>query len=105
MQRRSNCKVTVLVLLHLSSACDTVDHKNLLDLINQRCGAAGPSRDWYYSYLSERTQTFQVVSDNSIAFVVDGEVPQGSAFGPVKCVVSTEDLPTVVEQRYVDRNL
>ena len=68
-------------------------------------GVTGLALDWYQSYLSDETQTFQVGSDSSIAFVVDRNVPQGSVLGPVKCVAYTEDLLAVVEQHHVDHDL
>ena len=62
-------KVSVPVLLDLSSAFDTVDHTILLAVLEQRFGVKGLTLDWYRSYLSDRTQTFQVKSDSSIAIV------------------------------------
>ena len=94
-------KVSVPVLLDHSSAFDTVDHKMLLAVLKQYFGVTDLALDWYRSYLCDRTQTFQVGSDSSIAFVVDCSVSQGSALGPLKCVAYTEDLHAVVEQYHV----
>ena len=96
-------KVSVLVFLDLSSAFDTVNHKILLTVLEQRFDVTGLALDWYRSYLSDRTQTFG--SDSSIAFVVDSSVPQGSVLGPLKIVAYTDDLPAVVEQHHVDHDL
>ena len=98
-------KVSVLVLLDLSSAFDTVDHKVLLAVLEQHFGVTDPAPDWYRSYLGDRTRTFQVGSDNSIAYVVDCSVSQGSVLGPLKFVAYTEDLPAVVEQHHVVNDL
>ena len=100
-----NGKVSVLVLLDLSSAFDTVDHIIFLDILEQRFGVTSLALDWYLSYLCVRTQIFQVVSDRSIAFVVDCSVPQGLVLGPLKFVVYTEDVPAVNEQHRVDHDL
>ena len=60
----------VLVLLDLSAAFDTVDHKILLDILKHRFGITGLVLKWYQSYLADRTQTFQVGSNRSIAFII-----------------------------------
>ena len=98
-------KVSVLVLLDISSAIDIFHHKILLAVLERRFGVTGLVLDWYRSYFSDRTQTFQVGSDSSIAFVNDCSVPQGSVLGPHKCVAYTEDLLAVVEQHHVDHDL
>ena len=76
-----------------------------LAVLEQRFGVTGPALDWFRSYLSDRTQTFQVGSNSSTAFVVDCSVPQGLVIGPLKFVVYIEGLPAVVEQHHVDHDL
>ena len=53
-------RVSVLALLNLSAAFDTVDHSLLLEAVEKRFGIHGMALTWYRSYLSEHTQTFQV---------------------------------------------
>ena len=52
--------------------------------------------------MADRTQTFQVGLDRSIAFVIDCSVPQGSVLGPLKFV---EDLPSVIEKHELAHHL
>ena len=52
-------KVSVLVLLDLSSAFDTVDHNSLLAVLEQCFGVTGLALDWYRSYLSDRLKVFK----------------------------------------------
>ena len=45
-------KATVLVLLDLSAAFDTVDHNFLLERLKQ-CGISGTAQSWFKSYLED----------------------------------------------------
>ena len=54
--------VSVLVLLDLSTAFDTVDHGVLLDVLRHQFGVADVALNWFSSYLSDRTQSFSVIS-------------------------------------------
>ena len=98
-------KVSVLVLLDLSSVFDTIDHTILLAVLKHRFDVTGLALDWHLSHLSDRTQTFQVGSDSLISFVVDCSILQGSVLVPLKFVAYTEDLPAVVEQHHIDHDL
>ena len=49
-----NRKTVRLVLLDLSAAFDTVDHRMVLDKL-YRIGIRGNAHRWMHSYLSERT--------------------------------------------------
>ena len=75
-----------------------MDHAILLEVLEKRFGIGGIALKWYRSYLSDRTQTFQVRSQNSKTFVVCCSVPQGSVLRALKFVVYTEDLPAVIDR-------
>ena len=47
--------VTVVVILDLSAASDTVDHDLLLEVLKKQYGVVGAARQWYTSYLKPRT--------------------------------------------------
>ena len=50
----------ILVLLDLSAAFDTIDHKKLLNILDVSFGIRGDALKWFESYLTDRTQTVQI---------------------------------------------
>ena len=46
--------VTVVVILDLSAAFNTVDHDLLLEVLEKQYGVVGAAREWYTSYLKPR---------------------------------------------------
>ena len=77
-----NRHTVILVLLDLSAAFDTVDHRLLLDKL-YRIGIRGNANRWMHSYLSERTQVVRVDTHTSRCVDLCFGVPQGSVLGPL----------------------
>ena len=77
-------KSVFLVLLDLSAAFDTIDHRVLLHkLQNDFGGITGTALKWLDSYLSHRTQTVKIGDSFSTKQKLLFGVPQGSVLGPV----------------------
>uniref|UniRef100_A0A669B7W6 Reverse transcriptase domain-containing protein n=1 Tax=Oreochromis niloticus TaxID=8128 RepID=A0A669B7W6_ORENI len=78
-----NDRTSVLLLLDLSAAFDTVDHGILLDRLEHFIGITGNVLSWLRSYLSGRSQTVNFNNVLSETCVVRHGVPQGSVLGPL----------------------
>jgi len=84
--------MSVLCLLDLSAAFDTVDHDLLLQRLERQFGLRGTALQWVRSYLSRRT--FRVLYGNVMSFIVYlmCSVPQGSVLGPLFFTLFLADL-------------
>ena len=90
--------VTILVLLDLSAAFDTVDHSILLNRLSSKLGLNGTALAWFRSYLSGRSQRVSVRGTVSDKFNLRYGVPQGSCLGPLLFTVYASALFDVVEK-------
>ena len=75
-------QVTVLLLLDLSAAFDTVDQDMLLSILLNEIGVSGTAYKWFESYLKGRTQRVKVNNTYSEVTSLDYGLTQGSVLGP-----------------------
>ena len=78
-----NQEVTLLVLLDLSAAFDTVDHVNLLNILEHDYGITDSAHKWFKSFLSKRTERVLIKDTQSTEINLEYGVPQGSCLGPI----------------------
>ena len=74
---------TLILLIDLSAAFDTVDIDLLLEILQCEFGVCGVALEWFRSFLTGRNQRVLIENTLSSALNVDFGVPQGSVLGPV----------------------
>uniref|UniRef100_A0A3B1K2F9 Reverse transcriptase domain-containing protein n=1 Tax=Astyanax mexicanus TaxID=7994 RepID=A0A3B1K2F9_ASTMX len=76
-------KISILLLLDLSAAFDTIDHNILIDRLENRVGISGTVLKWFSSYLQGRKYFVEMENNVSETVPVTCGVPQGSILGPL----------------------
>lgn len=96
--------VSVLALLDLSAAFDTIDHKILLKRLNITFGISDRVLNWVESYLSNRYQEVKINDKTSDPQLLKYGVPQGSVLGPVLFSLYIQSLADIIVSHNFDRH-
>jgi hypothetical protein len=88
-------EATVLVMLDLLAAFDTIDHNILLNRLEYHFGIAGKPLEWMRSYLTDRFQTVCINGELSDPVEMKYSVPQGSVLGPKNYVMYTKPVDLI----------
>ena len=95
MDTTDSGKVTILAVLDISAAFDTLDHDTtLLHRLEHTFGLSGTVHTWIHSYLTNRSSFVKTDSSSSSCDISSTGVPQGSVPGPLFFVVFSS--PVVV---------
>ena len=91
-------KISIIALLDLSAAFDTIDHTILINRLHNYFGFEGTVLKWFKSYLYNRTQYVKIGNtESSHAFLPFG-VPQGSVLGPILYTLYTVPLGSIIRK-------
>ncbi len=93
--------ISLLVLLDLSAAFDTMGYNILLNRIENSVGISGSALAWFKSYLSDRHQLAAVNEEVSYRSKVQYGVPQGSVLGPLLVMLYMLPLCYVHKDEYL----
>ena len=91
-------QISLLSLLDLSAAFDTIDHSILLSRLHSTFGISDTALKWFQSYLSDRTQQVSINDSLSTPAPLRFGVPQGSVLGPLLFILYTHPLSEIVTQ-------
>ena len=95
LQASDTGHVSILSLIDLSAAFDTIDHGILINRLHITFGCSGTALDWFTSYLSCHTQSV-LVGHESVPSALKCGVPQGSVLGPLLLTLYTQSLSNVI---------
>lgn len=93
-----NGKCTIILLLDLSAAFDTVDHDRLLYILFHELGLRDAVLMWFESYLLHRQQAVDIDGDLSDFLDTPYGVPQGSVLGPILFNIYVRSLINTLNQ-------
>ena len=95
MEAADNKKISLPVLLDLSSAFDLIDHQILFRRLNESFGLNDLTLEWFRNYLFNRSFNVKCPKTESAPNVYSTGVPQGSVLGPLLFTLYTADLEKI----------
>ena len=98
-------KVGILLLLYMSAAFETVDHRTLLNRLHTELGIGGTALDWFESYLVDRHHVVSIRGEHSDSCLLLYGVPQGSVLGLQLFTVYTSPLGRIIRAHGFDNHL
>ena len=84
-----------VAFLYLKKAFDSLDHCILLQRLSE-FGVSTAALGWFKNYLINRFHRVKCQGKFSSWKIINGEIPQGSALGPLLFLVYINTLPSTV---------
>ena len=98
-------KVSALVLLDLSAAFDTIDHKILLSRLSSFYGLSNTALNLIAFYLLDRTQSVSIQSHSTPPSAIFTGIPQGSVLGPLLFSLYTSPISQIFTKASISYHL
>ena len=96
-------KEVILVLLDLSAAFDSIDHKILVARLCSQFGFTGKVLRWFTSYLQDHCQRVIIGNEKSgLRHLSSVRVPQGSVLGPLLFILYFAPLEDLIRSHGLD---
>ena len=92
-----NQEISLLLLLDLSKAFDSVSH----DILLSKCNHLKIDQFWFNDYLCDRIQSVRIDSVISSSKTISYGVPQGSILGPILFLIYINDMSDVLNKYFL----
>lgn len=90
--------ISILILLDITAAFDTINHSVLLSRLKSSLNITGTALCWLRSYLTNRQQFVNINNCSSVIAPLSQGVPQGSVLGPLLFILYMLPLGNIIRQ-------
>ena len=91
-----NNKNTAMVSLDLRAAIDTVNHKILINVLENYIGIHEKASNWIMSYLQNRQFQVHINGTSSEKMTITYSIPQGSILGPLLFICYSSTIQEIM---------